>query len=395
MATILYAWELGGGLGHVLPFIPLAQRLRQNSHRVVAALRQLQLQPPTLVELGLEIIPAPHKNWRTEDRIEPACTFAHILHNTGWSNPHDLNKLVSDWRKLIATVRPDLIIADHSPCALLAARIEGVPCVTFGTGFFLPLDQTPLPNLRLSPEIDLDQQAADEDRVLRNANAILQSAGLPKLSRLTQLYADVPDKILTTFAELDHFPNRNSGRYCGVWRTAGVGRRFAWPAGLRPRVFAYLKDAPGTLDVVRFLAASGHATMLFAPQLADRVKPPINATLGFSATPLEMEQVRSECDFAVLNANHATAAEILLAGKPILSVPITLEQGLLARRIAAQGLGLAVPLGNPQHFAAAYRQMTTDPRYTQAAQRFAQKYAAYDSQKAIEDVITRLEALLP
>ena len=39
MATILFAWELGGGLGHLTVIKPLAEALRDQGHRVVIAVR--------------------------------------------------------------------------------------------------------------------------------------------------------------------------------------------------------------------------------------------------------------------------------------------------------------------------------------------------------------------
>src|SRR5207247_8636282 len=41
MATVLFAWELGGGLGHMMQMAPLARALVRRGHRVYAALREV------------------------------------------------------------------------------------------------------------------------------------------------------------------------------------------------------------------------------------------------------------------------------------------------------------------------------------------------------------------
>ncbi len=135
MATFLFTWELGGGLGHVMPFRPVAERLIAKGHRVVAALRELTHAERAFGDLSMEYLPAPFKSWRTADRMDPLLTFAHILHNTGWSSVNDLRTLTNAWRTIFRSIKPDVVICDHSPTALLALR--GVPraIVMCATGY--------------------------------------------------------------------------------------------------------------------------------------------------------------------------------------------------------------------------------------------------------------------
>lgn len=41
MSTILFAWELGGGLGHLMQMRPIAHGLLARGHRIAAALKDL------------------------------------------------------------------------------------------------------------------------------------------------------------------------------------------------------------------------------------------------------------------------------------------------------------------------------------------------------------------
>ena len=41
MATVMFDWEQGGGLGHLMQMLPLAEGLARRGHRVFMAVREL------------------------------------------------------------------------------------------------------------------------------------------------------------------------------------------------------------------------------------------------------------------------------------------------------------------------------------------------------------------
>ena len=57
MATILFTWELGGGLGHLVPLTPLVRALSDRGHRVFAALNDLNRADVTFGHGGSRILP--------------------------------------------------------------------------------------------------------------------------------------------------------------------------------------------------------------------------------------------------------------------------------------------------------------------------------------------------
>jgi len=206
MATILLAWELGGGLGHFMNLRPLAEGLLRRGHRVVAVLRDLSAARQFLVDPNVDILQAPFKHARIRD-IEPTCTFAQILHNCGFGDADELLTLAEAWRKLYDYLQPDLIIFDHSPTALLASAGYPARRALIGTGFFSPPDTGApgLPNLRtwLTPnQVELD---AHEAQVLANINAALARWSMPPLACVAELYdsrvAHPPWRGLSPFAE--------------------------------------------------------------------------------------------------------------------------------------------------------------------------------------------------
>ena len=64
MRTVLLAWEVGGGLGHLINLLPLARGLSGRGHRVVAVLRDLSKVEHVFQNIDIEILQAPKRPQR-------------------------------------------------------------------------------------------------------------------------------------------------------------------------------------------------------------------------------------------------------------------------------------------------------------------------------------------
>ena len=65
-------------------------------------------------------------------------------------------------------------------------------------------------------------------------------------------------------------------------------------------------------------------------------------TLRFAAAPVDLPLVAAQATAAMTNGGYGTTAALLAGGVPLLSVPLTLEQTLVARAVERLGAGVVV-----------------------------------------------------
>jgi UDP:flavonoid glycosyltransferase YjiC (YdhE family) len=107
-----------------------------------------------------------------------------------------------------------------------------------------------------------------------------------------------------------------------------------------------------------------------------------------------LEAVGRECDLAILNGNHGLTAAMLLAGRPMLQLPIYLEQAHNA--LGAQRMGMAVSAGidRPQEIRRVLGLLLESDAYRTAAEGMACKYSHFSAQEQIGHVLDRIGQLL-
>ena len=121
MKTILFAWELGEGLGHVGPLQSVARELSAAGHRAVFAVRDVVGSRALLKDEDCPVLQAPRwSKGPIRGGLRPV-NYADILVDRGFSNVDGLAAMVAAWQDLIDLVKPDLVVADYSPTACLTA----------------------------------------------------------------------------------------------------------------------------------------------------------------------------------------------------------------------------------------------------------------------------------
>ena len=302
--------------------------------------------------------------------------------------------MIAAWRNLFDLFQPDVILCNHSPTALLAARGARAQRVLLGDAFCSPPATVPLPILRPWAKHDHQRLLKDEQIVCEAANKALANLKLPRLSRLADLYGDVAESFLLTFAELDHFGARKNVRYRGVFNTCAATQP-RWPDGTGPKVFAYLKPMPGLEALLTLLGESSCRTLAHGSWAQDLLRSGKTfRNVRIEPQPVNLEAAAAECDLAVLNATHGATAAFLLAGKSILQLPIVVEQYLTARNTQALGAGLLARRNRNEEIRARLEKVLGEQAFTTAAQRFAQQYSTFDPTDERQAMVERMEQLL-
>lgn len=396
MAKILYTWELGLDLGHIQKFLTLATCLSERGHEVIFAakdLSRIQSLPGARV---FETIQSPVWLPIVEGLPEPQVCYADILQRVGYLDASGLLGMVKGWRSLFNRVKPQLLVVDHAPTALLASRGLDFPRITYGSGFCTPPGSTPMPSMRPWLKLPANRIEDSEAAVLRTINQVLADLGGQPMQTLADLFT-VDDNLLMMPAELDHYPQRGTAHYMGPVLSVQGGAMPEWPAGPGKKIFAYIKMShPQSGQLLNQLSASPFNVLAYVPGLSEahcRVMQKEN--IHISTSPLDMRYVMQHAQAVLCHGGIGTTLFGLLSGLPILFLPITLEQELTARNVVRLGAGMSIGFDETQSdFIAALRELVMNPIYTKTAHGFARTYAGSQEDEIMVSVVRRCEELI-
>lgn len=390
--SVLYAWEFGANLGHIGTFLPVARELRERGATVHWAVTHPHQAARLLPKAGFDWLQAPVM---TEQKREgPPLNYADILLRFGYADGNDLLGLVVAWRELLRLTGAKVVLADHSPTAILAARTLDIPVMLFGSGFFAPPQAHPTPNMRPWAPVPDEHLLAIDQLALTSVNAVLQYFGKAPLDCIARLFRVAEDGLLS-FPELDHYPRRGPARYWGML-PAAVAADSAWPAAPGPRVFSYLRpETPHLEAALQALHELSGSVLIYAPGLpADLMRRYAAPHIAFSPVPVDLNKVARQADAGLTYASPAATVAFLMAGKPVMMIPGHLEQFLFGKRVEEMGAGLIQNPEQPAHnLAAMLRQVLAEPGFRANAGAFAAKYANFDQNAVMKHIVVRIEEL--
>jgi len=393
MAKIVFTWELGGGIGHIVPYLALVDALQAKGHEVIFIVRDLRQAHLISKKSKATCFQAPIKVWSGINPVKTLYTYAHILHNIGFDDLGSLMGLVQGWQALFNAIHPDLVIFEHSPTALLAARGYTFKKMLMGTGFVIPPPVYPLPNLRFWLKPDPEALRNDEDRTLEIMNRLLDTLHRAPLNCITDLFSTEP-YALGTFKELDPYGERDNDRYYGTW-ISSIGEEPLWPTGQGRKAFVYLKPFPALPALLSMLHNLRMPSIVYVERIGRKLKEQLHSsTLRFVDAPQDMGKVAAQCDVAVLNANLNTSAQMLLAGKPALHLPLYLEQYLTAHTIEKIGAGVSASIRKPDEMAAKLKSLLRSDSYAEAAREFSTRYKPMSPHTQNERLVDLVENIL-
>jgi UDP:flavonoid glycosyltransferase YjiC (YdhE family) len=401
MKTILLAWELGGGLGHLMRLRPLAAALLAAGHRVVLLARH-QSAKEVFSELAdrhgsLRIGPAPVLKAKRVSKPDPATTptLADVLAAQGFDDAKALFAAAERWHLVLDRLRPDLVISDFSPTLNLVARGRA-PRVVVGTGFTVPPDVRPLPPAL--PWLDEAPPAStrNETRVFGAFARIATANGLPAIERLAQLFRG-DATFVCTLAELDPYRRHRETAVHFPYNVGSVAGGPPWPERRERNVFLYLPgNHPHLATVLDALRAQGVHGSAYVPKLpASLVGAFGDLRLCERAPPLS--EVLPKVRLVVHQGGLGTATAALMAGTPQLVLPRYLEQHVTGYCLFKLGAGVnftaTKPL-DPAAFGNALARLLSDPAPARRTMSLAGRFAFSDSDRTLSLILERCFAML-
>lgn len=394
VARIAFAWELGGSIGHAVSCAGLARALHARGHAIALMFRQLR--PLSLVPESdaYDVFQAPRTAREAQDVGIPA-SYAEILLGSGYRDPGELAALLGGWRTLFTLWRPDLVLTDYAPTALLAASSLGIKRATYGNGFFTPPRLTPLPPFRVETPVDPQRLQAADDQALASVNDALARFDAPPLRALADLFASDED-FLCTFPELDHYGSRPVSGYWGPRLRVDLGHEGRWPDGQGARILVYVqKSAPHLDALITALVESPHRVLAFIPDLDEARRARLAARHRIvMERPMRLDSILKSCDLLICHGGDI-AGGALTNGVPVLLSPLHYEQYLTARCIDALGAGgWLTPAANLADVRLALSTLVGKPQFRAAARAFAARYPAYSPLEQRRRIVARIEDIL-
>lgn len=338
MKTVLLAWERGSGFGHAANLRRIATRLRPHGVRLIAIVRHVAAMAPhhnvfdDIAAAPLWPIDEPQA---TQGPLGPSATLNDMLSAAGLADGEAVSRILSAWGGIFDRVRPDLVVADYSPLAALAARGR-IPLMQVGNGFTVPPAEMPrFPLLhRQGPP------AFDEARTLETVNAAATKLGFPRLDRLPQLFSG-DACVVQAFRLLDPYDTQRISSVDGPF--------FEQPpkpcTADAKQVFAYLSTSDGTqwpyayealVPVAKRLRV--HAPSWPKAQL-DRLAA---AGARVDPQPQPIADILPNSRLVIHLGGGALAAEALAAGVPQLILAHHVEQNFYGEALEGAGVGRLV-----------------------------------------------------
>lgn len=337
MARFLCAWEFGGGLGHLRRLMLIAAELRAAGHESSFASRDPTVMA-AVARAGHEVFAAPRLPLARH--LNPApLNFSDILLNQGFGDVAALRGALRAWRTLIDLVKPDALIADYAPTALLAARFQALPAIGVGSGFSLPLLDAPLPALRPWMPVDVARLNQLDARIV---STIREASDTPSAApgQARDIFT-THAQVLCTYPQLDPFGSRDAGDYVGPMGDNPGGTEIEWSPRAGLRIFAYLQPGESRFNaVLSALREIEGEAIVAAPGLAADAARELNSSrMRVVTSAVRLDGFLAQADLCVCHGSAGVSARALQAGVPLAMLPLHLEQHLIGLRIQEAGAG--------------------------------------------------------
>ena len=357
---MLLAWELGEGLGHLPPLKAIALALQPLGVKPVFALRETHNVGAALRDFNAPVFVAPH--W-SKPAAPPFKTgsFADILGANGYTTGERAAGLIGAWDRLIDHVKPDAIVCEHAPSAMLSA-FGRIPVAFVGNGFAVP----PADEAQFPPYTPGVGSPEGQDVVLEAVSVALRRLGRPAPATLTAPFRG-------DFRGVYSFPLIDS--YRAVRRERVLGPIEPQPplAPLpdRPRLFVYSAVDFARIDALFqcLMDIGPEASVYLRGNLGPRAAILRSRGVEVFDKPQPFAEIMPRASVVFSHAGSGFTNAALASGRPHITFPRHFEAKASAMGLEQAGCGIRLNTLDVESFRAAYRRAHMDEAMRDAAQR--------------------------
>jgi UDP:flavonoid glycosyltransferase YjiC (YdhE family) len=341
MRTILLAWELGAGFGHVTALGRLAAKFAPHGFRLIAIVNNVT-SASVLAAQGVEVLQAP--GWPSALQSDPrkslsSATLGDTLGDLGFADEEALRSLIGAWDRLFTRIAPDLVVCDYAPAAALAARGR-IPLALTGSGFTLPpaeMEKFPLLHAMARP-------VWPEERLLETVNAALRAFDRQQLERLPQLFAGDLHWV-RTFPLLDAYNLWRERPPQGPLIDRLPDARRADAREILVYISGHLGRHPQILHALRMVA---ERVRIFAPGVpGGELERLAGFGMRIERAPFRLPDELASARLVIHHGSAGISAEALIAGVPQLLLSIHIEHDLAGAALESAGVGKLIKLHDP------------------------------------------------
>ena len=337
MRRALLAWESGSGRGHIMALKTIAEAISDRFECDAALCRMKHADE--LATTCVSVFQARHLRYdpaspRHASGVKTA-TWGEFLGDIGFRDAEFLASQIGWWKAQMQKRRITLLVADFAPCAMLAARSLGIPCVAVSPGYgVVPghLPEFPV----LIPEYAT--RIYDEAEMLAAINTAGLAQDVPPLQHFPQLY-DCEAHVIRSLPMLDPY---SADRRFPVLSPLDAPMQDA--EGVADEVFVYFSTNEATEpEVIRAIGDLGVPTRAYAPALNDDGLAALAAKgVMVQKTPFPLDLIRHRSRVLVNAGQHGTLCFGMMAGLPQVALPQHLEHTYYARRAADNGASTVI-----------------------------------------------------
>jgi len=335
---VLCTWELGGALGHITRLAQISRELQARGYQCYLALKDLSQASQLFACSNATLLQAPVFLPKIKMQ-RPVVCLADTLLVSGYLKTDELQGLYQAWRNLITLVAPDILIMDYSPSAALAALDLTCKKIVVGNGFAEPAPGHPI--LSWHPQDPMpDLMQRQERRVVDTINQLQSSWQRPEITYISDLYR-ADRTILTVAPDFDMYASQRHDADYICQMDAPASAPTPQFSSNRKKVVAYLNHAHPQLDLILQGLAQSNTEVFVVCARCDEQKLAALAspTFHYSQQPVNLQALMQQADLMINHGNSGSSQMCIMQGKPLLTLPIHLEQLQTSLTVHQLGLG--------------------------------------------------------